>query len=62
MAVIEKYMWGAEAPPPILYSNCAYEEHLTGLALLNIYRDVIVDLIHIVNKLTQHRQRLNLLI
>jgi len=34
----------------------------TGLALLNIYRDIIVDPLQIVNKLTQHRQQLNLLV
>ena len=42
--------------------NTICQERLTGLALLNIYRDVIVDPIHIVNKLTQRRQRLNLLV
>jgi hypothetical protein len=42
--------------------NTIGQERLTGLALLNIYRDVIVDPIHIVNKLTQRRQRLNLLV
>jgi hypothetical protein len=35
--------------------NTISQERLTGLALLNIYRDVIVDPLLIVNKLTQRR-------
>jgi len=38
------------------------QERLTGLALLNIRKDVNVDSVQIVNKLAQHRQRLNLLV
>jgi histone deacetylase complex regulatory component SIN3 len=42
--------------------NTIGQERLTGLALLNIYRDVIVDPLEIINKLAQRRQRLNLLV
>jgi len=42
--------------------NTIGQERLTGLTLLNIYRDVIVDPLLIVNKLTQRRKRLNLLV
>lgn len=42
--------------------NTIGQERLTGLTLLNIYRDIIVDPLLIVNKLTQHRKRLNLLV
>ncbi|XP_060865953.1 52 kDa repressor of the inhibitor of the protein kinase-like [Metopolophium dirhodum] len=42
--------------------NTIGQERLTGLTLLNIYRDVTVDPLLIVNKLTQRRKRLNLLV
>jgi hypothetical protein len=42
--------------------NTIGQKRLTGLALLNIYRDVIVDPLEIINKLAQRRQRLNLLV
>ncbi|XP_060855033.1 52 kDa repressor of the inhibitor of the protein kinase-like [Metopolophium dirhodum] len=42
--------------------NAIGQERLTGLTLLNIYRDVTVDPLLIVNKLTQRRKRLNLLV
>lgn len=42
--------------------NTTGQERLTGLAVLNIYKDVIVGPLQIVNKLTQRRQRLNLIV
>jgi len=42
--------------------NTIGQERLTGLTLLNIYRDIVVDPLLIVNKLTQRRKRLNLIV
>jgi hypothetical protein len=42
--------------------NTIDQEQLTGLSLLNIYRDIIADYLQITNKLIQRKQRLNLLV